>query len=260
MPLAAPVGFFGAQVGEPVLDGLVLWYDMDRGTSYVDGFDEFNNIGPDAPIADGVTFADNFEIIYDSGSLVNSVRFNQNSVSDFGYGNNLNNNEIANLPNAAMAGDFTFEAGFQTPGAVNDNVLYGVRLDQTLGGISRPGYGFRTDQFIFFGIAGYPFTSTTTDLLTSGSYHQLVCSCDNNNMAVYVDGAFTEDISISTSRPQVQDSGGTQVVGCNILGNAVSFVNGGTYNLNYLRIYNNNALDANEVLQNWNSKKTELGR
>jgi hypothetical protein len=257
--IVKPFGFFGSQA-EPVTENLILWYDMDQTSSYdYYGSPTFlENIGPSAPAGDNVTFANNYDLTYATGSEVNSVTFNQVSSGDFGEAANLNNNEIADLPGSVLASTFTFEAGFYVGGALNDNVFYGVRLDQTLGGISRPGYGFRSDQFILFGVAGYPYTTATTNQLTSGFWHQIVAVGNGTNLAMYVDGQFTENITISSTRPQVQNSGGTQVVGCNVLGNSRTWVPAGTYSFNYLRIYNDKALTAGEVSQNFTSKKADL--
>jgi len=257
--IVKPFGFFGSQA-EPVTENLILWYDMDQTSSY-DYYGNptlLDNIGPSAPAGDSVTFANNYDLAYASASVVNSVTFNQVSSGDFGEATNLNSNEIADLPGSVMGSEFTFEAGLYVGGALSDNVLYGVRLDQTLGGISRPGYSFRSDQFILFGVAGYFYTSATTSQLTTGFWHQLVAVGNGTNLAMYVDGQFTENITISSTRPQVQNSGGTQVVGCNILGNTTSWVAAGTYSFNYLRIYNDKALTAGEVAQNFSSKKAEL--
>ena len=257
--IVKPFGFFGSQA-EPVTENLILWYDMDQTSSYdYYGNPTFlENIGPSAPAGDSVTFADNYDLAYATSSVVNSVTFNQVSSTDFGQAANLNSNEIADLPGGVMGSEFTFEAGFYVGGALSDNPLYLVRMDQFFGGISRPGYGFRSDQFTLFGVFDYPYTSATTSQITSGFWHQLVAVGNGTNLAMYVDGQFTENIAISSTRPQVQNSGGTQVVGCNVLGNTRSWVPAGTYSFNYLRIYNDKALTAGEVAQNFSSKKAEL--
>jgi len=262
--LTIPFGFF-ATAGdvEPVTENLIINLDKNDISSYdPDVTTQINNNADSAPA--GLHYELQNDVTSTTQAGVDSLFFDQSNSSTYGRGISNSpfcNNEIAELTAQQLADDFSFEFGYYRPAAsTNENVsIFSIRHCCSQGGISRPGYAFRATQLAFYGIASYSFTSTTTSLLTADNWHIVAGAASGTSLNVYVNGSFTETITISSTRPNV---GGTVPAG--VIG---SFPNSCTtvqaslrsYYFNFFRLYDDKQLTAAEVLQNYNAKKGDLG-
>lgn len=262
--LTIPFGFLAPAGGvEPVLDNLIINLDKNDITSYdPDITTQINNNAPSAPA--GLNYQLQGDVTSTTQDGVDCLFFDQSNSSTYGRGISNDpacNNEIAELTAQQLEDEFSFEFGYYKPSSsTNDQQsIFGVRHCCSQGGISRPGYGIRANSFVFYGIAAYNYGTATTSLLTADNWHIVAGTFSGTDMNLYVNGTYTETVTVSSTRPNVGGTVPAGVIGSFPNSCTTAQAAGRSYYFNYFRLYNNKQLTAAEVLQNYNAKKGDLG-
>lgn len=218
-----------------VTSGLFQFYDAANASSYS---------------GSGTTWADlqgNYNV-----TLYNGVAYNSSAPKHFDF-DGINDYARAPSTYTASHSEFTVEAWFRKDGSGNYRQSIVSALGQDL---SNRRFGLNCEQYsgkgriLAYNTTGSGLSVYTTTNLATGTWYFMSGTMGSGSLKVYVNGSLENTGSLSGSARY-----------CNVFGIGErqltfrDFFNG---DVAKVRVYNR-ALNASEILQNWNFEKTQFG-
>lgn len=187
-------------------------------------------------------------------TLIGGPTYNVSAPAHFDF-DNVNDRARGASNYAASSSDFTVESWVRADGLINSKRYSVVASYESTATNRRFLFNFERNKKFRFLVADTSGNTTgalvTSDTFSTGTWYHVCATKSGTTATIYIDGSFSTSMTLSSS------SVGT----CNLFGiaerqlSSLDLLDG---DVSKVRIYAD-ALDASEVLQNYNAEKTYYG-